>query len=60
MAQLARVAASPPPICAIMASTVSPGANCSSRNMPIRIRINVGIEAARRRPARLKMRMDHL
>ena len=53
----ARVAASPPPICAISASTVSPGANCSSRNTPIRIRNRVGIEAASRRPARLKMRM---
>src|SRR6478672_9477703 len=40
-----------------MASTVSPGANCSSRNTPIRIRNRVGIEAARRRPARPSMRI---
>ena len=57
LAQLAAVAASPPPICAIIASTVSPGANCSSRNTPIRIRIRVGIEAASRRPASVRMRM---
>src|SRR5438552_12995447 len=40
-----------------MASTVSPGANCSSRNTPIGIRIRVGIEAASRRPARPRIRM---
>src|SRR6185436_18998028 len=48
---------SPPPICAIMASTVSPTANCSSRNTPTRIRIRVGIEAASRSPARPRMRI---
>ncbi|KAG0924788.1 hypothetical protein G6F31_018982 [Rhizopus arrhizus] len=47
------VAASAPPICATSASTVSPGANCSSRKRPARMISSAGAAAARRRAAKL-------
>src|SRR5437660_973253 len=42
---------SPPPIWATSASTVSPGASCSSRNRPARMINKVGMLTASRRPA---------